>query len=283
VVFAIHQVRADGRSSDGLFRQQQALLRTLPTPNSLLTDTIRIHWSWFRNGKAKRPVLRALPIASFSLFFAAATVVVGIFSSYVVDTTNLQVLVSSPDCGYLNLSTAGYGLYNPIVTSQAASLLSDCYDTETPSERCKSIFVNPRINFTREVVNCPWNSNMCLSSNTPAVAFDSGLLDVDKAFGLNLVSSDRVKFRRKTTCGVLSLEGHTSIIPAEEFNVNNRLGRTTLPGEEMMLMHYGHRSQPTVWNNATFAISLAIASISSGISAQYVPQAVVFSAEAYNC
>jgi len=44
ITFVYHQFRANGRPSDGLFRQQQALLRTLPTPSSLMVDSINLWW-----------------------------------------------------------------------------------------------------------------------------------------------------------------------------------------------------------------------------------------------
>jgi hypothetical protein len=38
ITFLCPQLRADDLPADGLFRRQQALLRTLPTPSSPLTD-----------------------------------------------------------------------------------------------------------------------------------------------------------------------------------------------------------------------------------------------------
>ena len=46
IAFLFHQFRARGKSSDGLFWQQQALLRTLPTPTALLADYVKLWWSW---------------------------------------------------------------------------------------------------------------------------------------------------------------------------------------------------------------------------------------------
>lgn len=46
LVFLYHQFRAHGRPSDGLYWQQQALLRTLPTPTALVADYLKLWWSW---------------------------------------------------------------------------------------------------------------------------------------------------------------------------------------------------------------------------------------------
>lgn len=49
---------------------------------------------------------------------------------------------------------------------------------------------------------------MCASS---AIAFDSGLIDVNDAFGLNLQDTDRLRFRRRDVCAIVPTEGHTRI------------------------------------------------------------------------
>ena len=55
LTFFHHQYRAKGNPSDGLFWQQQALLRTLPTPTAMLAEYTKLLWSWrhkTRNGTA---------------------------------------------------------------------------------------------------------------------------------------------------------------------------------------------------------------------------------------
>lgn len=42
VTFCFHQYRVNSSHTDGLFRQQQALLRTLPTPSALTSDWVKL-------------------------------------------------------------------------------------------------------------------------------------------------------------------------------------------------------------------------------------------------
>jgi hypothetical protein len=42
LAFAYHQAHTDGRPMDALFRQQQALLRTLPSPSSVMADAVKL-------------------------------------------------------------------------------------------------------------------------------------------------------------------------------------------------------------------------------------------------
>ncbi|KAH3977344.1 hypothetical protein HBH68_230830 [Parastagonospora nodorum] len=85
---------------------------------------------------------------------------------------------------------------------------------------------------------------------------DSGLVDLNKAFGLNLPNSERVSYRRKTTCAVLSLPGHTSVSEANDFPPA-LLGRIPFPGEQIAVMSYGNSPEyPEKWRNLTLFYSL---------------------------
>lgn len=45
-IFLYHQIRAHGEPSDGLYWQQQALLRTFPAPTALVADYMKLWWNW---------------------------------------------------------------------------------------------------------------------------------------------------------------------------------------------------------------------------------------------
>lgn len=260
IIFLIHQCRANGRPSDALFRQQQATLRTLPAPSAMMADFFKLCLSWKTGRKADRALMRFLPYAAIALFFTIATIAAGIFSSYVVVTSNLEVLVSSPNCGIIGLQENAFDNYTAIMNSKAQSLAQECYDDDLPaSDRCRAIFTKPRIPFTKERVSCPWASSVCAGNKTPAVSIDSGLLGMNDAFGLNLNPQSDVKFRKKTTCSVLSLAGRTSIVEAKDFDIGYR---QPFIGEQFLLFHYGKKDLKSEWANATFAVSLATANSS---------------------
>ncbi|KAH4178371.1 hypothetical protein HBI81_047200 [Parastagonospora nodorum] len=85
---------------------------------------------------------------------------------------------------------------------------------------------------------------------------DSGLVDLNDGFGLNLPNSERVSYGRKTTCAVLSLPGHTSIVDATAFS-KELLDRSPFPGEQIGIMSYGtSAANPTGWENVTVFSSL---------------------------
>jgi hypothetical protein len=68
------------------------------------------------------------------------------------------------------------------------------------------------------------------------IQFDSGLVDLNEGFGLNLEARERVKFRKRTTCSVLQTDAYTSYINATE---EPNPARPPPPGEEMVVLHYG--------------------------------------------
>ncbi|KAF2110744.1 hypothetical protein BDV96DRAFT_650847 [Lophiotrema nucula] len=248
--FLYHQLRANGQPADGLFRQQQALLRTLPGPSSLASGSITLWLSW--NHVSQKTLARSSWLAIVALVFALASVAASIFSSSVVTTTNLEVLVKSPLCTYLETG----GLTNadlPYITTVytlARAYADDCYTDQTHLPiRCKA-YIRPRLDFSTEFVPCPFDNDLCAS---PALAFDSGLVDLGVNFGLNTAPRDRVRYRRRTTAAILSPRVklfNASDIPKKD------LGRAALPSEEMECYAFGSRGDGTPFTNCTFLHSL---------------------------
>lgn len=219
VIFAYHQMRVNNaRPLDGLYRQQQALLRTLPTPSALVSDWIRLWWAW-RN-RTEAPLLRSLPQILLGSFFAIVTIAVSLASSYIVDTTNITVLVDSPLCGPTQvLLERFWAADDPAVAEYFQSLQTlvpsyadDCYKdfTTMVPERCAS-FTKPNVPFTKERVQCPFAEGICANIDLPAMHFDSGLVDLNYGFGLNLPKRDRVRYRRPTTCAIINMEGRIKV------------------------------------------------------------------------
>ena len=163
VLFVLHQIRANGAPTDGLFRQQQVLLRSLPTPDSMLADIVKLWWIWRRY--ADRPLWRSLLHMGLSITFIGATITVSILSSQVVSSTDLQVLIQSPFCGPINLNSSDPNVYtsftklelhNAKMSATALRFAKECYrnNTDIPGN-CRT-FTRPNIPFVRRRVACPF-------------------------------------------------------------------------------------------------------------------------------
>jgi hypothetical protein len=121
-----------------------------------------------------------------------------------------------------------------------------------------------------ERVTCPFDDEMCVagpddSPSAPAVAMDSGLVDVNSAFGMNLAASDRVMYRKRTTCGVLPDDGYTTLISASEMDPTI-MYLDALPGDQLMIYHYGTRPEESEWANMTVGLLLYYANYTSSYS-----------------
>ncbi|KAF2682061.1 hypothetical protein K458DRAFT_342341, partial [Lentithecium fluviatile CBS 122367] len=269
VTFLIHQLRADGRARDALFRQQQAILRTLPTPGALVADSLKLYWHWKSKEGKWLAIARVSLLVLLSGLFVAMTWAASIFSSLAVDTSNLRVLVNSPQCGFINmtfdnLNEISLNYLTEILTT-AEPFADQCYLSQNSSlpGLCDAL-VRPRHIFTTEAVECPWDSSMCAGGDEPAIRIDSGLIDLND-FGLNLPAKDRVQVRKSTTCGVVSLENRTMIINASDME---ELNRQPLPQEELMMLFLGDTLYYETWKNATFFWSLSEANTTTRFDSQ---------------
>lgn len=200
----IHQVRANARPTDALFRQQQALLRTLPAPSAVMTDSIKLWWAW--RSKAKRPLLRSLVLLLAALLFVTVSGAASVFSSLVVDSRNIVVLVDSADCGWASTQRIFAGDYVYPVKAVSAPYASQCYNATAVNGTLPAlcnVLTQRELPFETRKVPCPLGK---VCQDTPAIEFDTGRIDVGPAFGLDLPSSDGVKYRKKTTCGILAFK-----------------------------------------------------------------------------
>jgi hypothetical protein len=258
LLFISHQIRATGRPSDGLFRQQQALLRTLLSPSSLMAESTKLWWYWRR--KNNKVLTRSLVQLFLATSCTVSFIVAGIASSFVVTSSDLEVLVQSPFCGIVNHSApAEVGLSYVIAVSAVSDpYAQECYRNQTTlPARCKA-YVHSRVDFTTEKAACPFDVKFCGAStlgNSSAIALDSGLVDINAAFGFNLPEKDRVKYRRRTTCAILPLEGRTTIVDARNFP-DILQGGPDIPGEQFLIAHYGNRPDLGEWSNTTAFYSL---------------------------
>lgn len=244
MVFCFHQIRADGHVSDALFHQQQALLRTLSSPTAIMTDSVKLWWYW--RGNANRNLVRSSTLFLFALLFAVATITTSIFSSLIVTSTDVDVLVSSPSCGSANFSYGAVSLVAKLETS-ADQYAQQCYGNNNNTPSNCNIFTNPRVHYSTKRVPCPFKA---VCEIPDAIQLDSGLLDVGQTFGLNMPNSERVRYRSTYTCSVLSSANYTQILPASKFSQLS--WRPTLPGEELLFFNYG----PAPGLNATWGVFL---------------------------
>jgi hypothetical protein len=214
------------------------------------------------------PLLRLLSLMMLALIFTIGAVAVSIASTYLITSNNIEVLINSPFCANLDpMRDEGAAIDNyTLATEPAIRRLSDnCYMQNSTGAECQS-FIAPRIRFQTSHVGCPFQASICLP-DIPAIQLDSGLQDVNTAFGLNLNNRDQLWFRKVTTCAILNDVGRTKIVPAKEYpeDLRNRLSASPsiAPNEGILQIRYGPTRR--IPFNSTFDYSL----LSSNVSRSY--------------
>lgn len=293
LLFLYHQLRANGKPADGLYRQQQAVLRSLPPPSALAVETTKLWWAW-RN-KGQKIFLRCFIPAGISMAFSVGLLFASVFSAYIVTNNELEVLVSSPFCGFINRTRfwtnvdGGGHAYRAIFEANGGLYARSCYNqhsnTTLPSQ-CNNIFVQPNIWFSKKDTACPFDGSMCEEGST-AFEIDSGRVDM-RSFGFNLPSDQGVKFRRKTTCSVLPIDDHIKIVNGtemEEFDVGISTPKGNFALQEFVLMMYGGYSmdKDTKWQNLTDYQSLWRSNNSQAYEVGYVLSLSSFHTDPFRC
>jgi hypothetical protein len=148
LLFFFHQSRATAAARDCLFRQQQVLLRSLGSPGSVSLESIKLALAWADYGP--QALLRCLPPAVFGILFVVGGLAARVFSSEIVSSTSLRVLVDSPDCQQLNMTSylrtppAATVVLDNKVHNMAYAYAEQCYGSENAPSQCNS-YVSPRI------------------------------------------------------------------------------------------------------------------------------------------
>ncbi|KAF2709058.1 hypothetical protein K504DRAFT_408484 [Pleomassaria siparia CBS 279.74] len=241
VAFTIHQFRAHGRSSaDGLYWQQQAILRTQAAPSSLIAENVHLWWNW-RN-RANRVMLRCSMQNVLPTLFILGAVSTSITTSLIVDNSNIEALVSSSMCGK----------FQGDLDKEYLSALAD-------ASTCRNRFIRPFLPFVSQRSVCPFESSFCTDEYLPAISMDTGLLDLNENLGVNLGKSDAVKFRKKTTCAVIPINERIKIInverPRDPWDVSIPTDSVTTIVEPVVAVYLGKSAAQPAGNqhvNATF-------------------------------
>jgi hypothetical protein len=203
---------------DGLFHQQQSILRNATTAPNALWSLLRSGLAW--RSKVNSPLRNSLPLMTITIIHLSFFAVAGLLSSRVTSTIAGQSLVRSVKCGIpveldnlrtidpITLKDEDLLIFNTeavlgrLSIAKGAAYVRSCYseNANTASAGCKLFVRSHLIGIDSSAVNnasCPFGSNACA---TDAVRYDSGTLHSNEDLGINFPESDSLSFRRVTTC-----------------------------------------------------------------------------------
>ena len=214
---------------DGLFHQQQAILRNALTAENAFWTLARSGYAWRR--KVKSALGSSLPLLLITFIHLAFFAAAGLFASQVTNTNAGQALVQmGGPCGFpaevadprtqddantspdqlLALNTEA--LLGRLTITKSASYVRTCYNDDINSAMAIcNLYVTPHlIGVDASAVTnatCPFGSNAC---TTPAVRYDSGHIHSSADLGINYRDSDSLTWRRVTTCAPIDGERYTT-------------------------------------------------------------------------
>ncbi|KEF51723.1 uncharacterized protein A1O9_12358 [Exophiala aquamarina CBS 119918] len=247
VSFILHQTRSVAASKDGLFHQQQAILRNSVTATNAFWTIASSASAWTSKGKGKgkenrkgvgeakpqAPLRTSLPLLLVSAIHISLFTVAGLFSSRVTTTSaSGQALMTGDICGFPdevenlrgvepeNLDEEGLLTFNTqvllgrLTLSRSAAYVRSCYNNNDngASGGC-NVYVQPYLHgVNASSVNdtsCPFvNEETCATSS--AVRYDSGAIHSNEDLGINSPESDAMTIRRITSCAPVSAKRYAT-------------------------------------------------------------------------
>lgn len=213
--FALHRYFSSAAAQDGLHHQRQAILRNSDTAQDGAWRMLMSMMAWRKGRRARRPILRLLPIIAAAFTISAAFGVASIFSSNVTSETLNQVLLKGTRCGSYSNKKANsvykqLTLLLPLQAEKATKFLNygmQCYTNETHTDGC-NLYIKPRLPLvSTRGVPCPFGDNICKLDNDNLV-MDTGLLDSLDDLGINTAPANRFQFRMVYTCAPLKTQGY---------------------------------------------------------------------------
>ena len=214
--YAIHQCRASQHYKDALHHQQQAILCNTDGPAAALWNFCQLPWYW--RDHAIRSLTRSLPLGLLAILNIAAFGVAGIFSSDVTKAAGNEMLIKSPHCGNLEVGKDNASLPGSVAASSldlndtlaATTYSRACYGNAGNALGCNQ-YVRQQLHWTSDQnATCPFSPELCIYGSTAAYEMDTGLLSTHEDLGINAAQSDRIQYRKVTTCSPVHTRGYVT-------------------------------------------------------------------------
>ncbi|KAF1839011.1 hypothetical protein BDW02DRAFT_515336 [Decorospora gaudefroyi] len=213
--FALHRYFSSPEPQDGLYHQRQAILRNSDTAQDGAWRLLISMLAWRSGRRARRPILRLLPIVVAAFTISAAFGVASIFSSKVTSESLNEVLLTGTRCGSYSIEKANsvykqLTLLLPAGAEKAIKFLNygaQCYTNDLHTDGC-NLYTKPRLPLTStRGVPCPFGDNICKLDNDNLM-MDTGMLDSLEHLGINTAPETRFQLRFVYTCAPLKTQGY---------------------------------------------------------------------------
>ena len=211
--FIAHQVRVDKTPRDGLYHQQQLILRNF-APADAAKAFVQAGWAW--RSRVHSPARRSLPLALLALAHSVIFLLAAILSATASTSQGNEVLVFSPYCGLINFNTPNLSAAINILNAYESKSVSDsagyarsCYATEDTGRTWQdcSTFPVSKLPTTLTNTSCPFKADICTAQS---IQLDTGLMDSDLFFGISAPPKNRITYRKVTSCAPIEVRVFSS-------------------------------------------------------------------------
>ncbi|KAL5360856.1 hypothetical protein BJX96DRAFT_75962 [Aspergillus floccosus] len=211
--FVLHQFRTVRRPQDGVFHQQQIVLRNTELPSSALYELVMIAFHWRK--RAAHTYRRSIPLILTTALMIVGWTTAGVLSPRFLVPARQNVLIDFSECGIYGATgeeaRAGREVYTRMAR-QAQDYSQRCYQETTAFRGGCQTFVTPALRWSGNVSSlCPFREDVCLTGNEVAYRMETQLLDSHVDLGLNALPKDRIYYRRTATCAPLSIDQFTRL------------------------------------------------------------------------
>ncbi|KAL1638028.1 hypothetical protein SLS58_009049 [Diplodia intermedia] len=215
ICFVLHFVLSSQQPRDGLYHQQQAILRNIATGSGGLYRLLTAAWAW--RGTAARVYVRILPLLVATVLIVSGFAVASVFSSKISTLTGDEVLLLGDNC-FLTYNTSDidandylqyYNPYTITVTTTAYTHAQQCYADKGASKDCSTMIKKSLPMKIDHDAGCPFYGGICLS-NTSNIMIDTGEMSSHDDFGINAPPQDRFSYRLISHCAPIKTEGYHS-------------------------------------------------------------------------
>lgn len=224
LAFGLHQWRSTPERRDGLFHQQQVLLRNSVSDIRTLWMLIQLSWRW--HGRVPRPLLRGRELAVPTAISATSIAAAAFFSSRIIGASD-HVLSQDTKCGWLadkafyidvpfaddamqQLSDAVY-VGGVSTAEKSFEYTAACYEAQAKNEYsslCSSYVASFIPSMVNKSAACPFGNGTACEG--PAVRFDSGFIDGAAHLGINSEPGKSVSLRKVVTCAPTPIDRYAS-------------------------------------------------------------------------
>ena len=263
VSFWLHQHFSRTGPQDGIHQQRQVILRNTSSPAGAAWQLLQLSWAWRNN--AEKSFSRSLPSAIVALLTLGLFALAGIFSSEVTKAAGNETILISPSCGTFvpgNASSDPTSLQwrkkTVNDTKTALSYARDCYGIAQNPLNCNQ-YIQQRLTWkVNQNASCPFSDDICIGHNT-AYEMDTGPIDSHRHLGINTPGSQRLSYRKVTTCSPLATKGFLAL-------ANNTNSGAVDEGDLLQYFYYGPTVGPT---NYTYMYDTHSAFLSLGYTLKY--------------